>query len=159
MAQQPNIELTPGDRPRSEPRPAAARRWAPSSKPGVITAPNQVPRGDGFGTPGPDTGFAYRLIRAADLPDRTEPLEQVLAALMGARAALFGRAPTKEDLEVARLLCGLGEVPREDLAERRQRWVEATAHEKPRGRKAVAEVGTDLLRLDPTELSGRLARD
>ena len=75
----------------------------------MITAPDQVPRGGAFGTPGPDTGFACRLIRAADLPDRSEELEQVLAALMAARASHFGRAPTVEDLEVAKLVCGIGD--------------------------------------------------
>lgn len=150
MAQQPNIELTPADRPRSEPRPAAARRWNPKGKPGVITAPDQVPRGGGFGTPGPDTGFAFRLIRVADLPDRTDELEQVLAALMGARAAHFGRAPTTEDLEVAKLQCGIGESLPDRLHQRRQRWIEATAHERSKGRSAVAEAG-DSLFLKPAE--------
>jgi hypothetical protein len=77
---------------------------------------------------------------------------------MGARAALFGRAPTTEDLESAKLLCGLGDGLPGYLAERRAGWLGATAHEKPKGRRAVGDVGSDLLRLTPAELRTRLAQ-
>lgn len=157
MAQQPNIELGPADRPRPEPRPGAARRWDPGSKPGVITAPDQMPRGGSFGTPGPDTGFAYRLIRLADLPAQVADLEHVLAALMGARAAHFGRAPTREDLEVALLLCGVGDGLPAHLGERAREWIEATAHEKPKGRTAVNDVGPEALYLKPAEVRVRVS--
>lgn len=124
----------------------------------MITAPDQVPRGEGFGTPGPDTGWALRLIDQADLPDRSTGLEKVLAALMGARASSYGRAPTLEDLEVALLLCGIGEALPEHLAERRQRWIDATAHEVPAGRTALAEVGIELLRTKPAAVRLRVSK-
>lgn len=152
MAQQPNIEVEPAERPRPVPEPGPARRWTPRSKPGVITAPDQVPHGAAFGTPGPDTGWALRLIRTAELEERSPELEAVLAALMAARASSYGRAPVPEDLAVARILCGLGEGLPASLAERRQRWVEATAHEKPRGRAALADVDVDVLRRTPDEV-------
>jgi hypothetical protein len=158
MAQQPNIELHPSDRPRALPRPDAARRWSPSSRPGTITAPDQVPRGEGFGTPGPDTGWALTLIDRANMPDRTAGIDRVLAALMGARAASFGRAPTLEDLEVAKILCGIGDGLPDSLAERRRRWVEATAHEKPPGRSALAEVGAEVLRFQPAAVRLRVSK-
>ncbi|MEX2279596.1 MAG: hypothetical protein WEA76_05850 [Acidimicrobiia bacterium] len=158
MAQQPNIELDPSDRPRAVPRPDHARRWRPSDRPGVITSPEQVPHGEGFGTPGPDTGFALTLIDRADLPERSKGLDKVLGALMGARAASFGRAPTPEDLEVAKLLCGIGETLPDHLVERRRRWVEATAHEKPPGRTALADVGPDVLRDQPAAVRLRVSK-
>ncbi len=157
MAQQPNIELEPEDRPRSVPAPGPARRWNPHDKPGVITSPDAVPAGGAFGRPGPDTGFAYRLIRSSALEDRSAALEHVLAALMAARASHFGRAPTAEDLEVASLLCGIGEALPDWVGERCKGWVEATAHEKSKGVTAVNDVGDELLRLKPDEVRVRLS--
>lgn len=151
MAQQPNIEVRPADRPRPVPEPGAAAGWRPGMRPGVIQAPGDVPRGGSFGTPGPDAGWALKLVRRADLPDRSEELEQVLAALAGARAAHFGRAPVPVDVEVAKLLAGIGEGLPEELAARRGRWIEATAHERSKGRGAVAEVDLELL-VSPPEI-------
>jgi hypothetical protein len=97
MGQQPNIELDPADLPRPVPEPAPPGRNRPA-RPGVITAPGDVPRGAAFGTPGPDTGWAKRILRDADLPERSVLLEAVLATLMAARASHFGRAPVPHDL-------------------------------------------------------------
>jgi hypothetical protein len=124
----------------------------------MITAPDQVPHGEGFGTPGPDTGWALVLIDRANIPGRTKGLDRVLAALMGARAASFGRAPTLEDLEVAKILCGIGDGLPDHLAARRERWVEATAHEKPPGRSALAEVGMELLGYQPAAVRLRVSK-
>ena len=124
----------------------------------MIAAPDQVPHGEGFGNPGPNTGWALRLIDQAEIPERSGGLEKVLAAIMGARASSFGRAPTREDLEVALLLCGIGEALPDHLAERRQRWVDATAHEVPSGRTALAEVGTELLRIKPAAVRLRVSK-
>ena len=124
----------------------------------MITTPEQVPTGEGFGTPGPDTGWALRLIDRADVPHRSKGLDKVLAALMGARAASYGRAPTLEDLEVALILCGIGDALPDHLADRRERWVESTAHERPPGRAALAEVGIDLLRHKPAAVRLRVSK-
>jgi hypothetical protein len=115
-----------------------------------------MPWGGAFGTPGPDTGWALKLVRAADLPERTEGLELVLAALMAARASHFGRAPVPEDLEVAKTLAGFGEGLPADFVERRGRWIEATAHEPSPGRTAVSEILPDLLELKPDQIKRRL---
>lgn len=152
MAQQPNIELDPSDRPRSVPSPGAARRWTPSKRPGVITSPSEKPSGAGFGTPGPDAGWAMRLIAQADLPDSSEELASVLAALMGARASEFGRAPTMGDFEAALALCGIGEGYPDHIAERRERWKRATSHDKPKGSTALAEIDRDLLLETPERI-------
>lgn len=157
MAQQPNIELTPGDRPRRELEPAPAGRWSASAKPGVITSPDQMPRGGAFGTPGPDAGWALRIVREADIPDLSDDLRAVLVALMAARASAFGRAPIPQDLEAAMALCGIGgdSVP-EWVRERTERWIAAVPHERSKGRTAVAEVDPDLLRQSPDRVRAAL---
>ncbi|HSL27322.1 MAG TPA: hypothetical protein VLA54_13675 [Acidimicrobiia bacterium] len=155
MGQQPNVEITRADLPREVLEPGPPHRWRPT-RPGVITAPEQMRWGGAFGTPGPDTGFALRIIRESDLPDRSEGLEAVLAALMGARASLFGRAPTAEDLAVALVVAGYGEGLPPELARRRERWVDATAREASPGRTAAAEVDRDLLMSKPDQVMRRL---
>jgi len=155
MGQQPNVEIDLSDLPRPTPEPDPPRRWRPT-RPGIITSPDQMPWGGAFGTPGPDTGWALKLVRSADLPDRSEGLELVLAALMGARASLLGRAPIPEDLEVAKILVGIGEGVPSKLSERRGRWIEATAHEPSPGRIAVSEIEPDLLVLKPDQMKQRL---
>lgn len=152
MAQQPNVELSPGDLPRAVLEPAPARRQR-IPRPGVITVPDEMPTGPGFGTPGPDTGWALRIIGQTDLPEDTPGVRKLLAALMGARAAHFGRAPIHEDLEVGLALLGLRNRRSDELDARRRNWVAATIPEKSPGRTAVAEAGEDLYRdlaaLDP----------
>lgn len=153
MAQQPNVELSPGDLPKAVLEPAPARRQR-IPRPGVITTPAEMPTGPGYGTPGPDTGWALRIIGQTDLPEGPPGFRKLLAALMGARAAHFGRAPIYEDLEVALALLGLRNRRSGELDARRERWIATTSHEKSPGRTAVAEAGEDLYRdlsdLDPS---------
>lgn len=153
MAQQPNIELDSSDLPRSTLATAAARPW--KFRPGMITSPDQVPTGAAFGSPGPDTGWALKVIHAIE--DRLDPdLEAVLVALMAARAADAGRAPIPEDLAVAKLLAGIGDGLPVQLAERCTRWTDAVPHEKRKGRTAVGEVPADLLAGKPDEVRAAL---
>lgn len=151
MAQQPNIELTETDQPRTTLDTAPARGWSTRARAGVIAAPDQVPSGEGFGTPGPDTGWALRIVRRLE-PGLERNLEAVVVGLMGARAASFGRAPVRQDLEVAKLLCGIGEGLPISLSERLSRWMAAVPHERSKGKMAVAEVDRAILRLQPDEL-------
>jgi hypothetical protein len=155
MGQQPSVEISPADLPRAVLEPDPPRRWRPT-RPGVITGPEKMRAGGAFGTPGPDAGFALRIIREFDIPDRSEALEGVLAALMGARASRFGRAPIPEDLAAALAVSGYGEGLPPEVASRRERWVAATAHEASPGRMAVAEVDPDLLRETPDQIVRRL---
>lgn len=143
MAQQPNVEIAPEQMPTPALEPAPARRGKPI-RPGLILAPEDKPEGPAFGNPGPDTGFALRIIEHAGAADADSNLGQVLAALMGARAAHFGRAPTYGDLQVALRLTGLAGESSEELDARRRRWVAALAHERSPGRLAVAEAGEAL---------------
>ncbi len=142
MAQEPNVEITEDDLPRPMLQPGVPRRWAPP--PGTITKPDEKPSGGSFGTPGPDTGWALKIINRSEIPEDGSRIRKVLAALMSARAAHFGRAPVPADLSVALLLAGLGRQKSESLDERRDRWVEAAAQERTPGRSAVAEVGSVL---------------
>lgn len=143
MGQQPNVELTAAQLPKPTPEPDAARRWRPT-RPGVITSPDQVPSGGAFGTPGPDTGYALLLIRALG-PELSAGQQKVVAALMAARASRLGRAPTAEDLDVARLISGIGDGLRPTLVERGKHWVTESVHERTPGQKAVAEAEPELL--------------
>ncbi len=148
MGQQPNVEVGPASRPRAVPEPGPARRWRPD-RPGDITSPEQMRWGGAFGTPGPDTGWAFKLVAEGDLPERTPLLERLVATLMGARASLFGRAPTIEDLEVAKQILGLGEGADAELDAQRHRWLDAAAHEKIPGKQALSEIGPELLKAQP----------
>ncbi|HEY7563322.1 MAG TPA: hypothetical protein VIA81_00175 [Acidimicrobiia bacterium] len=156
MGQQPRIEITQADLPRRTAEPDPPRRWRPGMRPGMITDPVEMKWGGAFGTPGPDTGFALKIIRTVDLDERSPALEQVLAALMAARASLLGRAPTIEDLEVAKIVAGIGYNLPAHLGERRERWLRATAHEASPGKTAVADVDADLLRHKPEAVAKRL---
>lgn len=110
MGQQPNVQLHLEDLPRREPHPGPARRWS-ARRPGDLPAPGQVPWGGAFGTPGPDTGYALRLL--ADRPltlaagEHRADVERLVAALMAARASRLGRAPVLADAEVAEAILGL----------------------------------------------------
>ncbi|MFH1331478.1 MAG: hypothetical protein ABIJ48_12640 [Actinomycetota bacterium] len=110
MGQQPSIPLTVEDLPRPEARPAPARRWR-ADRPGDLASPTDVPWGGAFGTPGPDTGYALRL-----LADRSVGPEEsrALAAVMAARASQLGRAPVAADAEAAESILGLALPPVSD---------------------------------------------
>jgi hypothetical protein len=157
MGQQPNIEVTESDRPRTSLQPPAARRWRPSIKPGIPTSPDEVPTGGRFGQTTPDGGWGWRLVNAADLPDDDPDLKSVVAALTIARAGALGRGPVPEDIEVALALCGYGYDPSEEVLARRERWKAAVPHEVRPGQTATGEVERDLIIRKPDEIRGLLA--
>ena len=107
MGQQPNIELEISDLPRPTAHTAPARSWRPE-RPGDLNAPGDVPTGGAFGSTGPDPGYALRLVRSIDLAvapaEQGHNAEAAVAAIAGARAARFRRAPTLEDVEIAALV-------------------------------------------------------
>ena len=151
MTRQPNIDPPVQDLPRSVLTPAAPARWSPE-RPGMITAPDQVSPGGLFGRPGPDTGWAFRIIRQAGLPAEQNQAEPVLVTLMSARASLFGRAPIPEDLEVARVLLGFEDGAPSAVVERRERWLKQARHESVPGAAAAEEVGSETLAMAPGSL-------
>lgn len=161
MGRQPNIELRASELPAAEPERAAERRWTPA-RPGEITSPADMPSGGSFGRPGPDAGWGLRMIRAAsfDRGRRPRELEKLLCALVGARASHARRGPTRRDVEAALSLTGLHEDqqerPPEGLAELREGWLDASAHDPWPGRTALAAIPVDLLTDDPERVRARL---
>lgn len=111
MGQQPNMPLEIEDLPRRKPAPGAPVRWSPT-RVGEVSSPADVPRGAGFGTPGPDAGYALSLLRQRDLPtvggESRADLETALLALILARVSNRGRAPTASDLEAAESFLEVG---------------------------------------------------
>jgi hypothetical protein len=144
MGQQPRVDIGEGERPRRSLDTAPAVHWR-SDKPGIPQGPADVPRGGAFGAAGSDPGWAWRVVRGADLPDDDPRLRLVLVGLVMARAAALGRAAVSGDVDAALALCGYGSEERPDSIARRRRWLEATAHETRPGATAVAEVDRRLL--------------
>lgn len=157
MGQQPNREITEAEKPRKTPETPPARSWRPT-KPGVITSPDQVPTGGRFGIAGPDAGWALHLLSITELPDTDPNLRGVLAGLMTARAAALGRAPMKEDLEVALVLCGYGFEAPPELVAKRERWKAAVSHEARPGETAVSEIDRELILNKPEQVRWALTR-
>jgi hypothetical protein len=157
MGQQPNIELTDADKPRETLDTPPARRWRPSSKPGVPVSPDEVPRGGMFGIPAPDGGWALHILSQTDLPDEDPEMRRVFAALMTARAGAMGRGPIHEDLEVALILCGYGFEAKPEIVERREHWRKAASHDLRPGETAVSEVDLDLIVNNPAEVRWALS--
>lgn len=140
MGQEPNIPLGVEDLPRATPKPGAPRRWVPQ-RPGEVGSPAEMPWGGSFGTPGPDIGFAIKIVRSRDLPggdDRRGDVEAAVVAVMAARASAVGRAPTAPDVDVALDLLGLHS---DDAIEA----LDGIAHDSKRLRRLVADIPRDQL--------------
>lgn len=123
-----------------------------------------LPRGERFGAPGPDQGYAIRLARRFE--DRLvlggdESLEDAVigcTAVGMRRCARFGRAPAVYDLEFAFTLWGfLGGAP-PDLLEARAPLFRGVAHHYAAQRVVAAAVNEDALALPPQAVARRLGR-
>ena len=127
-----------------------------------LRTPGQ-PRGPELGVPVPDEGYALRLAhRLFEERLQLSPgigAEDALvgaAAVGGARAALFGRAPVARDIEMALLLFGfLGDGP-EDLMAWRRPLFQAAAHHYEQQRAIVGRVPEETLRLTPEQVHAQL---
>ncbi len=165
MGQQPNIELEISDLPRPTPRTAPARRWSPR-RPGDLTVPGDVPSGGAFGSIGPDPGYALRLVRTLHLAigpaEQAHNAEAAVAAIAGARAVHFTRAPIIEDVEVAALVLGYDTegVPAglvDDLAADRPALVANIGHSSRKSTALIALVASDVLASTADEVRARMA--
>ena len=127
-----------------------------------LKTPGQ-PRGRELGVPVPDGGYGLRLAhRLFESRLQLSPgvgAEDALvgsAAVGGARAALFGRAPVARDIEMALLLFGfLGDAP-EDLVAWRTPLFQAAAHHYEQQRAIVDAVPEETLRCTPEQVHARL---
>ncbi|MBK6967700.1 MAG: hypothetical protein IPH81_05200 [Candidatus Microthrix sp.] len=105
--------------------------WKPG-RPGELNGPQ--PWGDQLGTPGPDTGYALKLVeRCVDeltlgAGEHRDDVASGLAAVAAKRAASYGRAPVRHDLDVAVTIWGFGSSSvAPELAELRRRAFEGVA--------------------------------
>jgi hypothetical protein len=120
------------------------------------------PAGHGFGTPGPDQGYALKLAHqmAGRLqPAEDEDLHDAVEGCLGIalrRAALFGRAPVIWDLELAFTLWGyMGDAPA-DLVQERIGLFKGAAHDYWLQRAIADRVPEATLRLTPAQVRQRL---
>ena len=85
-----------------------------------------------------------------------------IAALATARASLFGRSPTKHDIDLALVLLGynasgLDHAVVDELAARRLRWFAAVGHKPGRLTDFVARVDRAVLKLSAEEARAKMA--
>lgn len=128
-------------------------------RPGDLEA--RQPRGERLGSPGPDQGYVYRLVRRFE--DRLvltsgEHAGDAIAGGVGIalkRASLLGRAPVLPDLTVAFTIWGhLREAPEELVELRRQLFEEvANPHHYPELRRIVDMVPDETLRMTPQQVA------
>ena len=139
------------------PLPPAEGWWA--ARPGEL-GPAQ-PVGRRLGRPGPDQGYALRLVR--EFEDRLslgpgEKLDDVVAGCVAVamkRSALFGRAPVVHDLDVAFRVWGfLGDAP-DDLVQHRAHLFEGAGHHYDEQRTIADSVPDETLQLSHGEVARR----
>jgi hypothetical protein len=117
------------------------------------------PRGRDLGVPGPDQGYAL-LVAHELFADRLElsagiTAEDALvgcAAVAGARAALFGRAPVGKDVELALVLFGFLGGASSDLITWRMVLFQAAAHHYQQQRRIVEAVPESTLQMTPDQV-------
>ncbi len=134
------------------PRPWAAHRAGEA-------APTPFARRRGGGFPGPDQGYALLLVREL-VPGLVlapgEHVEDVVAGTLAValrRAAAFGRAPVKPDLEAVLGAFGyLADAPAELVAARRRVFAGAD-HDYLAQRRLADLLPEHLLRLAPAQLA------
>jgi hypothetical protein len=135
--------------------------WAPDRP--ADYRPGPVPSGRGFGSAGPDQGYALHLVRRLE-PQLSlvigESMEDAVAgcvAIAMRRAAIFGRAPVMPDLMLAFTLAGyIGEAPL-DLVSWRVARFGGVAHDHWSERELAAAVPESTLRLTPATVAERLS--
>ena len=166
MGQDPFVAQRLVDTPRQEQNLAPgvkmppARAWF-SDRPGDLAAGQ--PQGGLFGSPGPNIGYALTLAeRMRDslklaAGEHTDDALALVGELAMRRAAGFGRAPVKTDLEVARTIFGWSADgapwPDADFVRWRTGVIRGAAHEYERRRALVEAVPAAALRAGPSEFS------
>jgi hypothetical protein len=120
------------------------------------------PRGDLFGSPGPDQGFALTLAERRRDELRLTDGEQADDVIVGAsvvatkRSSLFGRAPAVHDVTIGLTVWGfLDDEPDAELvALRRSRFAGAAHPDHYEARRAIADaVPEDVLRHSPEQVA------
>jgi hypothetical protein len=166
MAVDPYVSATRDARPRRKTPMPPAKPWR-ATRPGE-TVGHVHPQGGAFGYQGPDQGYALHLARPfehdVDLApgERWEDVEYGILGVASRRANLFGRAPIKDDVEVALLAWGF--LPDaaarhlvETLVRARRPLFADVVHDHGDQRRIAEAVPEDALRLTPAEARARIA--
>jgi hypothetical protein len=158
MAQQPNIELRITDLPRPGPNTGPERPWVPG-RPGELTGTG-APWGGAFGTPGPDAGYAMKLVAGRDLVlaehEHRADAAAAVAGVAAARSSRRRRGPTKGDIDAAIVI--LGYDGPSDFGAARAAVIGGAAHHHPeRIRHVIAGIPADVFDASVDELSERAA--
>lgn len=162
MTQPSYVPIVEADQVRPAYRLATPAQWR-AERVADLRTPGQ-PRGKVMGIPGPDQGYA--LLLAHQLFEERLVLAQGVsaedalvgaAAVGGARAALFGRAPVARDVEMSLMVYGfLGDAP-DDLVSWRTPLFQAAAHHYEQQRRIVEQVPEPTLRLTPEQVHAQLS--
>jgi hypothetical protein len=154
------VPLNGADRVRPSDRLTLPAGWRPD-RPADLTR-QMVPRGAGFGQPGPDLGYGLKL--AKRFVDRLvltpgEDAEDALAGCFACgakRSAVVGRAPAIYDMEWAYTLWGyLDEAP-EGLVDLRIPLFRGAAHHYADQRAIVDAIASPAFLLTPAEVAERV---
>ena len=139
--------------------------WVPD-RPGEIDG--LQPEGEQLGTPGPDQGYALKLVTAFEGRVRLQDGESEADALAGAsaiamkRSALFGRAPVVHDLTVGLTIWGfLDAAAPKELVDLRRPWFDEVhlVHHYPQLRRIADAAPEAVLRLPHAEIVERYGAD
>ena len=119
----------------------------------------------GFGSPGPDQGFAMKLAKRLSptlhlsIGEDAHDIELGVALLASRRAALFGRAPSIYDVQAALALFGFTERDVDAaIVVHRQGLFQAVGHSWESQRALIDSVPEALLRLKAEEITSDLRR-
>ncbi len=126
-------------------------------KQGLLGAPTHG-RVAGQGTPGPDGGYALTVTNAVMAEWHLEHIDGIdhhdviagVAALASKRSGLFGRGPSRHDVEVALRLVGLTPGTTSVAAPWAERFA-GIGHSYFRLRSFVDAIGDDALRVSPAD--------
>ncbi len=153
------VPIAEADQVRQALRLQVPEAWVPD-RPAEIRTPARLIR-PGFGTPGPDQGFALRLARRMEEDlvlaegEEAEDVVMGVALLASRRAGLFGRAPSIYDVTAGCDLWGFRDEAPADLVAERRRVFSAVSHNYGGQRALVDTVPEDVLRLAPDDIAGR----
>jgi hypothetical protein len=128
-----------------------------ANRPGEALAAHRPPSGPQFGSPGPDQGYALKLVKSFAGKIKLQEGEHEADAISGCaavalkRSALFHRAPVIFDLELAFTVWGFLEPAPDALVAFRGPLFEGVAHDYAHQRAIADRVPEATLRLTPQQ--------
>lgn len=125
-------------------------------RPSELTG-RRVPKGRLYGSPGPNQGYAFKLVEGYKekvICGEGESLDDAIAAVMvvaSKRAASLGRAPMGLDLEFALNFFRFFGEPNDELLSVRKKLLGGLAHSYVRQRELADLLTEDLLKRSPQD--------